>query len=322
MMKSSKKIAIWLSLLFLAAGLLLSVCALFAIRFDFTALNTLRLETNAYTVNEHFANIYIDGAECDVRFLPSTDGGCQVICTEGDKIRHTVGVENGTLTVQRIDERKWYEHIGIYWGRMQIVVYLPAEEYGSLFVRSLSGDIELSEPFAFGEVQIENTSGNVRYTAPTKESISIKTVSGDIYVGGTSAKRCDVSSTSGDIQIASVSCDTALNARTVSGGIELSDTYTGGSTVRSTSGHIVLSNVISFGELHLESVSGDIILKKSDAASLWIKTTSGNVNGSLLTDKSFVTDTVSGYIDVPSSGSGGSCQIKTTSGNVKITIGQ
>lgn len=318
-MKTKKKVSIIIAVLSLIAGLIISFCALIAINFDFSELNTLNYVTNTHMIEETFENIRIDGAECDIRFVLTTDGS-KVVCTEGDKIYHTVEVANDTLTIQRIDSRKWYEHIGIYWGKMEIVVYLPKNEYETLFAKSLSGNIEISDEFSFNDVQISNTSGNVRCLASAKDELTIKTVSGDLYVGDTISKSIDLQSTSGNVIVLSAKTEADFKVNTVSGDIELTDVECENSTADTTSGSVNFSNVISSDTMNIKSVSGNINLVDSDADSLSIKTTSGDVSGSLLTEKIFITDTESGVVDVPISTNGGKCEIKTTSGNIEFSI--
>lgn len=280
-MRTGKKNAILIAVILIVVGLFISFGGLLAMNFDFNKMNTLNFETNTYSVDEGFSHIYVEGAECDVRFRLSEDDSCRVVCNESDKIFHSVEVKDNILKIERTDNRKWYERMGIYWGRMEIVVYLPQTEYESLYVLSVSGNIDIPNEFSFAEAEIRNTSGDVKFSAAVKNDLSVKTVSGNI-------------------ELANIECQNA--------------------TAASTSGEIVFSKVIAQENMHIESVSGDVDLLKCDADSLWIKTTSGDVSGTLLTEKKFITDTVSGDIDVPKSTFGGKCEIKTTSGDIEFTV--
>lgn len=278
-MKKSKKIAIIIAVIMIFVGFALAMGATVMLGFDIKELNTLTFETNSYSVEEAFTNISIDGAECNVSLVKSEDGICNVVCHESDKITHTVEVKDGTLSITRRDNRKWYENIGVYWGDMDIEIYLPESEYDALYVKTLSGDIAIPEAFHFGDTEVQSTSGNVDFTASVSGNLSVKTVSGEVYVSRTDSKKVSVQSTSGDIDF---------------------------------------KDVVSQEEIHIESVSGDVELYQCDAESLWIKTSSGNVSGSLLTEKIFFADTSSGDVDVPRSSSGGKCEIITTSGDIEF----
>lgn len=280
-MKTSKKNALTTAAALIGAGIFISLGALFAMKFDFNKMNTLNIVTNTYTIDEAFTDIFVKGAECDILLRPSQDNKCSVICRDGDKISHSVTVKNNTLTIQRTDNRKWYECIGIYWGRMEIIVYLPQTEYKALDIASVSGSIDIPDNFSFTEAKVSNTSGSVNFSAPVSGNLSVKTVSGSIKLDNIKCKNV---------------------------------------TSKSTSGRIALSDVTASDHMNIETVSGGIRLTKCDAGSLWLKSVSGNITGSLLNQKTFVANTVSGSINVPASAAGGRCEIKTTSGNISFEI--
>ena len=48
--------------------------------------------------------------------------------------------------------------------------------------------------------------------------------------------------------------------------------------------------------------------------------TTGDVTGTLLTEKTFSTDTSTGDVSVPNPSSGGKCEIKTSTGDITISI--
>lgn len=320
-MKKSKKISIIIAVILIAVGAIISACTFFTVKFDFSKLNTMNSVTKTYTVDESFRDIHIEGTECDIRLMPSDDNNCRVICSEDDKISHSVFVQNGTLTIKRTDNRKWYEHIAVfYWGEIEIDLYLPKTEYEELYVKSASGNIDISENFTFEKANVVSTSGEVSFLSRIRDDIDIKTTSGDIYVGETTAKKMDIQSTSGEIMLSSAKLSDELKVKSVSGDIRLSDIECQNITSDTTSGNNIFSNVVAKNSVKIESVSGDINLYQSDAGTLNIKTTSGNVNGTLLTDKIFNVKTTSGDVNVPQSDIGGECEIKTTSGDINLSI--
>lgn len=317
-MKKSKKITIVAAAITVAAGLIISFGAMCAMGFDFRKMNTVSFTVNTYQVDEDFSGISVEGAESDIRLLPSEDGSCRVVCNESDKIYHSVSVKDGVLTVTRTDTRKWYEHIGIYWGRMEITVYLPGNEYESVYVKSLSGNITVPKDFTFGDADIRNTSGNVNFSADVKNGLSAETVSGDVYVVNTAPKDLSVKSTSGDVKLSSVKTGGELKIKTVSGDIELGGAECQNITAESTSGDTEFSMAYASEKISIQSVSGEVELHGCDGDSVWIKTVSGDVSGSFLTEKVFITDTQSGDVEVPVSSTGGKCEIKTTSGDIEF----
>jgi DUF4097 and DUF4098 domain-containing protein YvlB len=57
-----------------------------------------------------------------------------------------------------------------------------------------------------------------------------------------------------------------------------------------------------------------------DAEEIIIHTDTGDVTGTLLTPKIFQVETDTGRVDIPESGSGGKCQIKTDTGDIQVEI--
>ncbi len=280
-MKKTKNTAIIIAVMMIAVGLVASFSAMVAMGFDFTKMNTLTFVTNTYTVDESFSGISINGAECDIRLYPSEDGVCKVVCHESDKISHSVEVKEKTLTVERHDNRKWYEHIGVYWGGMEIALYLPQSEYDALYAKTLSGNIVIPEGFSFETAVVQSTSGNVSFSAEVNGNLKVKAVSGNVEMFNVTSQSISVETTSGEIDF---------------------------------------SNVIASLNIHCKSVSGDVVLQRCDADSLRLSSTSGNITGCLLTEKVFLTDTTSGKINVPRTTSGGQCEITTTSGNIDFDV--
>ena len=301
-MKPAKKVTIIVAAALIVVGFMISLGALNSMGFDFKKLNTVNYETNTYMIDEAFTNISVESDACDVRLLLSDDGSCKVICNESDEVSHSVTVQNHTLLIDSKDKRKWYEHIGFYfgnYGKMEVEIYLPQSEYESLYILGISGDIIVPDDFSFSDAKIRNTSGDVSFQGSVKNDLSVKTVSGDLYVKDANPKNLDVKSTSGTIQLTDIECQKASS--------------------ETTSGEIIFSNLIASENIYIESVSGDVQLYVSDSNYLWIKTVSGDVSGSLLSEKIFKTETISGDIRVPKTTGEGECEIKTTSGDVDIT---
>lgn len=319
-MKELKKKAIIAALIMIAVGFAISIYAMGMMNFNLKSINTISFVTNTYTVDKAFSNISIDGAECIVRMLPSQDDSCKIVCYEGNRIYHSVTVHNDTLTIERHDNRKWYEHFGIYWGSMEIRIYLPESEFTSLYANSLSGDIVIPEGFSFETAKVQSISGNVNFCASVSKDLSVKTVSGELYVGEVAPDKLAVQSISGDITIENTQVQTDITLKAVSGDIELFRANGQSITADTTSGGIDFFDVTATRSIHIESVSGDIELNSCDADSLWIKSSSGDVSGILLTEKIFLTNTSSGEVDVPHTASGGRCEITTTSGDIEFAI--
>ena len=322
-MRPAKKKALRYAIISVAAGLLISFAALASLDFNFFEMGTMESVTNTHVVTEDFTSIRVWGAECDVRLIPSEDAACTVLCNETDRITHTVAVKNGVLTIERTDNRKWFEHIGFmwhYWGPIEVIVYLPERAYEDLYIRTASGSVEIPDVFSFTHAEVEGISGDIRFAAKVKEALLLKAVSGDIQVGGINPQALTVESTSGKVIVDSVDVSTAFSCNTISGRQEISHLTCESATANSTSGSVIASDLIASESIRMEAVSGSLKLTRCDADTLWLKTVSGSVTGTLCTEKVFVTHTTSGSIHVPDTVAGGTCEVNTVSGRISLDV--
>lgn len=300
-MKQSKKILILVAIALVLVGAGMMTTAMVQADFTFSQISTMKFKETTVDITENFTNIEIRDTESDIRLRPSADGTCKVVCIDSDKITHTAEVKGDTLTITRTDSRKWYEHIGIYWGDFTVTVYLPEAEYNNLYLKSTSGDVEVPSSFTFAKAELYNTSGDIKFEAGVREGVTAKSTSGSLQIRGVKGGPVRAESVSGDIVLENITADSL--------------------SVSATSGDLELSTVQVNGEATFKTVSGDIELDRTDAESLYIKTTSGDVKGTLLSGKIFETHTTSGHVQVPASDfDGGHCEIRTTSGDIRIRI--
>lgn len=322
-MKPAKKKAISIAALCTAAGAFLSFSALAALDFNYFELGTMDTAENTYVLAETFTNITVNGAECDVRLLPSEDGTCTVVCSETNRIAHTVTVENNTLTIERTDDRKWYEHIGFMWsyrGPIEVLVCLPERTYENLAIQTASGTVEVPDDFSFARAEVDGVSGDIRFEAAVRGDLFIRNVSGGIKINGTNPENLTVRSTSGSVTVDSVEVAAGFSSENVSGSQKVSHVTCQSAAASSISGGVAFSDLIASESIRMESVSGRLDLTRCDADTLWLKTVSGSVTGTLCTGKRFVTSTASGRVSVPDTVTGGRCEAETVSGDIQLDV--
>lgn len=334
-MKKGKKIALMVAGCMILVGLILAAVGFTAVRFDVSRLNTISYETKTFEIGEAFHHISIDGAGSDVRLYPSEEDTCKVVCTAEDDVSFAVEVKDDTLHIVRHNSGMRILHFGVFLEETGIRIYLPEEAYESLVIHTSSGNVTVPEALQFASAEIRSTSGEIKMLASIEGSLGVQTTSGDIHIGNTEPDRLDVQSTSGDITIEKVKANgefqvkstsgevtlagvegKAMTFDTTSGDITLTDVQGKAITAASTSGEITLSRVVLEERIQLKSTSGDIELRDSDGAELSIQTTSGRVSGTLLSEKIFRIDTISGDVNAPYSASGGKCEVTTRSGDV------
>lgn len=302
-MSKTKRIAITVAISLIGLGTLISAATIISIGSELSRLNTEKYNDRTIELTEPFEIISIDCTDSSIYLLPSSDGQCTAVFSEAENTPHTAEISNGKLTVKQTDSRKWYDFIGISWGldEISVTLYLPNAAYNELYIKTVSGDIDMPDNLNFGNSTLISTSGDIECNADISGELTAKTTSGDLEISGDIQGDAAVTSTSGDVK--------------------LEDMTSAALTAGSTSGNVELERVNTTGECILKTTSGDIIFDNCDAETLNLKSTSGDINGKILTVKNFSADTVSGDIDIPNSDtSAGECVAKTTSGDIKISI--
>lgn len=319
-MKAKLIITIVVAAALIFLGIAVAACGFAMSGFDIKKLTTDPEVTNYVTIDQDFDSIIIDATTADLKILPSTDGKCKIDLVERENLYFMPSVENGILTINEIDDRKWYEYIGIGWGNMGITLYLPKEQYDSLTVELTTGKAQIDSGLEFGKVDIKATTGNVKCEAKVTESLAIKCTTGLIYASGANVDTLSLKASTGAIELYKATCKT-LEIEATTGSIKLSEVSgTGDFDIEATTGKINLSDVVTEGDLTIETDTGDVTFKRCDAANLNITTDTGDVEGSLLSSKVFFYETDTGDVDLPRTDEGGKCNIETDTGDITITL--
>lgn len=321
-MKKSARNAMLLALGLCVLGLVIAFMGMLAMGFDFKKFDTDEVLVRTYTVDEGFSHITVMTTENDVRLALSEDESCRVACDETDQITYTVAASNGTLTVRENDGRKWHHHIGFHLKTRTVTVYLPRSvgEYGALHIVTNTGDVTVPEGFTFAQAAVETDTGDVSMSVNVTGQLSIEVDTGDMNVIKSSAQRMKMESDTGDITLSSSAVSEGLSLGTDSGEITVTDVTSHDVRIESDTGDVTLRNVMVEGAISVETDTGEVELIDSDAASIDIETSTGDVSGILLSDKTFVTETSTGDVEVPRGTSGGRCEIRTSTGDIEVRI--
>ena len=284
------------------------------------SLSSGKFETNRYDVKEEFRGISIRGNTEKITLLPSENGECSVVCYEDARERHTVSVENGTLTVKTVDKRNWTVHFGILLESPSITVYLPEKEYGQLSIEADTGDVEIPDAFQFEPVTVELDTGKASCYADAAEAVSITTDTGDIVASDLSAGEITLASDTGKIRVSGVTCGGELSVRDGTGRVEVEDVTCESFRSDGDTGSLNMKNVQASGSFTIKRDTGNVRFDGCDAASISVKTSTGDVTGTLLTGKTFSTKTDTGHVSVPQTTAGGTCEVTTDTGNIKLEV--
>lgn len=314
--------------LIIAVSLVLLGCILFAgvmtaLKWDFMDLATVTYETNTYEISEDFTDISINTDTADIVFALSDDGSCSVEYHVEAKAKHSVTVADGTLTVERVDERTVYDfigYIGLNFDTPKITVYLPNTEYANLLINGDTGDVKIPNDFTFKDVDVSLSTGDVVFCAFTSGKIKIKTSTGDICAENISVGALDLSVSTGMVTVSNLSCEGDVMIGVSTGKTYLTDITCKSIISSGDTGDIYLHNVIAAEKFSIVRTTGDVKFDACDAAELSVTTDTGDVRGSLLTDKVFIAQTDTGAVDVPNTVDGGRCEIITDTGDIVITV--
>ena len=269
-----KKSLIILSVCLIVLGLMVTALAYFS----FTPFDTENQKT--YEITEAFQNIHIDVDTTDVTFLPSSDGTCKVVFREEPRLFHRVSVQNGTLTIERIDARQWYEQM-FPFTNLSADIYLPQNQYGTLLYESDTGDLEMPAGFLFSLAELETDTGNILWRSDVTENLSISVDTGDITLSGSHVGSMDLESDTGDV---------------------------------------LLSETLAEHFISVETNTGNVAFVNADGETIHVETDTGDVTGTLLTEKLFRGESDTGRVRIPWDTRGGDCIVFTDTGDIKLSV--
>lgn len=318
-----KKTIIWLSVatLLVVLGGAIFTGTLFAIGFDFQRLSTVKLERATHEITEPFHNISVITNTADVVLVPSKGTTTRVECVEEENLRHTVSLKDGTLIVEVQDTRKWYEHIGIgLFGDASVTIYLPAVEYATLTLRTSTGDVRIQKDLSLGSIDVQTDTGDVMCNASPTSSLKVNADTGDIEIASLTTGTIDLSVDTGDIEICDVNASGAVAIDVGSGDTEIKNLTCSALVTTGDTGDLFMNGVTVGGLLSIRRDTGDVQFYGCDAAEAVIQTTTGDVEGSFVTDKTFVVKSSTGDKRVPQGTTGGRCEITTSTGDIEIEI--
>ena len=320
-MKKSTKIWLIAAAALILVGALILCCVDTETKGDLGVLSNKKYETNRHAIEEEFKDIVVKTNTADVEILPSEGGAVEVVCVEESKVKHAVSVKDGALTVEVVDTRKWYDHIQL-WGfeNSKITVYLPEGEYGDLTVKASTGDVRMGESLRFDGVDIKVSTGNIESHSSSLGTMKLQTKTGDISVSGVKAGAMEFSVSTGDITVKGAECADGFAVKVSTGKTRLSDITCTDLTSQGGTGDLTMENTVAAGAFEIKRTTGSVRFEACDAAEITVTTGTGDVKGTLTSEKIFIARSGSGKVKVPETTAGGKCKVKTTTGNIILTI--
>ena len=248
-------------LISIIAKICLCLLVLWFIKYYF--INSTDYTMKTHTINQTFNNISLESVQDNIRLISSDNGYCKVICPENQDIYYSTVVDGDTFKV--IGKSKRLRLIETDFNKNEVTVCLPMDNYTSLNISDLKGDVDIPKNFSFETAQIVGSSGDIRFFANAKNNLSLKTASGDTYVSNIITENIDVESLSGNISLHDIKLKENLKAMTASGNLSSSGVECQNFDAKAISGDISLLSLFAYDEINAESQSGIIKLEQCDA---------------------------------------------------------
>ena len=234
------------------------------------------------TIAEPFDSIVINTADCDVKFVPyNGDVDAEITILVPEAVTHTVVVENGTLTVKTIDERKWHDYIRAFqvYGtseHMQMTLRIPNIPYTTIRITTDTGDIQIPGVLQAEEMVLRSDTGDVFCEDVTAAILDCMTTTGDITIYGGNTVNTKLRTDTGELDISSVVAE-ELHLASNTGETNVENTTVQIFTSNGSTGDVELENVQAEEYLQVFTSTGDIEIEKSDAPNVNIKTSTGDI---------------------------------------------
>lgn len=321
-MKKGRKRWIIIALILIAAGTVTVFTAMAALDFDLIKFSGESAESTSYIIEEPFGNISIKDSVSDINIVKSDDGVCRIDVNSSSCYKFTSSVEGKSLNIEHTDDRKWYEYIGIFdfGGEYSVTLYLPEYTYGNLHIETSTGDVMTAPELCFGSARIEATTADISFSSSVKGAFQCETSTGDINIQNTSVGSLDLKASTGHINLKSVDCEGVCRMAVDTGKCVISSLHAGEMYIDIDTGDMELGEMTVASLLKIKSSTGDIMFDNCDAETINIETTTGDVEGVIRSPKIFYTDTSTGKVNVPRSVEGGICEIKTTTGDIILSV--
>ena len=255
----NKTVKIWsvVGAILVVLGMILFASVMAIYDWDFAKLSTDKYVTNTYTAKGEFDKISINVSTAEIKFALTEDEECRIVCFETENVTHSVTVQNNTLIIDTRDSRKWYEHIGIFLEAPQMTIYLPQNEYTSLFIETNTGDITIPKDFSIKTLKIDGDTSDVECFASVFDTIEVKVSTGNINVDTIVAGELNLTTDTGNVKLEN-SDATQISVETSTGdvtGTLLSEKIF---ITETSTGKVRVPKTTSGGKCEITTSTGDI----------------------------------------------------------------
>lgn len=320
-MKRTAKIWLIIAGILVVLGPVIVVCAIATGGFDFSHIGSKAYEPTYEEITSTFDQIAINTDVSDIEIATADEKQCKVEYAAPEGVQHSAEVQDDTLVVQSTDNRSWFDRIsGLSFKGPQITLYLPETAYSSMRIDTHTGDVVIPSDISVDTLTVKGDTSDVECAASVTDALTLELTTGDVDLNSAETGQVNITTTTGDIDIDSMTSSGDISVTTNTGDVKLKKCTCQNFTVDTNTGDVVLTDMIAEKDDDIESDTGDVVFERCDAAAITVNTTTGDITGTLLSDKIFSADSLSGDIDVPDSTTGGKCDLKTNAGDIKIEV--
>lgn len=285
-----------LKIILIVIGCLLLATLLFSLIKNL--LFKINTKSFVYNIESEYENIYIETDVDDINIYLSDNNEDKINYEINKKMSYDIKVQNGTLYIKKVDNRNFIDKI-FSFGSFKLDLYLSKEILNNLKIDCSTGSIDINSGFIFNNVDITNSTGDIEISSSVKNEIYIEFSTGDVDLDNCLLLGdVIVSGSTGDVDLKSCNCKSL--------------------TINLSTGDIDLDRVIALEDININSSTGDVSFDAIDAKNIYIKLSTGDVEGTILTNKFFITSTDTGRVKVPSTREGGECKVITSTGDITI----
>lgn len=314
-MKARMKMTIT-GIILVALGCLLFAGCSAANGFDWSKLSTQRYEQKTKTVEEAFHSISITDNTANVHLIPTTDGVCKIEYEQSKYITYDIAVSADTLTVNKVENRKWYHHIGFNFYNPTLTVYIPAGTYGALTVVSDTSDVTVPSGFAFENFKIDISTGNVLLSADVAGDLTVRTSTGHISVSTASAATASLTASTGRIEASNLTVAGSFTATSSTGDQKFYNITCANATMTSSTGDKEISSLTATESLTVTSDTGENTFRDIACGAASVTTSTGDQNYTDFNCASANLQAETGDVTMTNLIASGHLQIKTDTGDI------
>lgn len=285
-MKKARNVFIIIAILFMVAGIGISVAAAATMDFNFTTMGDDYVQEGK-DYESDYAKLTLDVLNRDIEIIKSQDDNIHFSYSQGKKstLEFAENTTDNELKLTEKDNRQWYDYIFGFSFPTKLTIALPDKSSVQIYINNKNGKIAVSDLEINSSVEFISQNGEINLSNSTVTgNLSAETSNGTIELNSLDLLNGEFKTSNGKYYVNNVTTQKDLNLKTSNGKIEA---------------YNVKSNQVNF-----KSSNGEIRFENIDVSTaISGETSNGSISGTLVGtegDFTFDADTTLGDVNVPS----------------------